>query len=630
MCGISGLINCGSSEALQRMTDLIAHRGPDGQGVQWFRDSASGLGHRRLSIIDLSQAGRQPMANETADLWITYNGEIYNYQEIRSELTAKGYSFRSKTDTEVVLKAFEAWGENCLDKFNGMFAFAIYDVRSKTLFAARDRFGIKPFYYYEKNGCLIFGSEIKAVLASGLVEKYPDYFALHTPARFQISPYTGFEDIYKLPPAHSLIFSNGHLTIRPYWKIEASETYDGKEIQAIEKLDSLLSDAVRMQMIADVPVGVFLSGGVDSSIVSALSRRNSEQDIHSFTIKYADADRKFENATRDEIYARQVAEQFGFRYHEFEIKPDIEELLPRMVWHLDEPLSEPATINTYLMSKAARDLGIIVLLNGMGGDEIFGGYRKQLACLKADTYQSLVPGVVRKGVERLAGRVPVATTTQGFEMVRWAKRFISFASLPQTERYMMADLSLSPAQYRNYFSNGVGYTETHFYNSQVSAFAAKDLSYLTKMCLNDTHVFLPEHNLLYSDKASMAASIESRPPMTDHRIVEFMFSLPPQFRIKGATQKYLLKKVAEQYLPMNIVYRPKAPFASPLRSWIRGPLSVMVRDLLSESSVKARGIYNHSYVSELIDKNDKGVEDNAYILWTLLTNEIWFRTFFGG
>lgn len=608
---------------------MVAHRGPDDDGVRWFDEARSGIGHRRLSIIDLSPAGHQPMSNETGTLWITFNGEIYNYQEIRNELTAKGYRFKSQSDTEVIIKSYEEWGEKCLEKFNGMFAFAIFDIRTRRLFAARDRIGIKPFYYHHKNSSFVFASEIKAILASSLVEKKPDYYSLHTPTRFQISPYTGFENILKLPPAHSLIFEKGRLTIRRYWNIEASENDPGQEDDAVARLDELLQDAVRLQMIADVPVGVFLSGGLDSSIITALMRKNTRQDIHSFTIKFSDGDQKFEKAIDDSVYAKQVADRFGVHYHEFEIKPDIEDLVSKLVWHLDEPLGDPAAINTYLISRAARDLNIIVLLNGMGGDEIFGGYRKFLACLKADVYQSLVPGIFRPWIEKIFGTIPVATSTQGLKMVRWAKRFISFASLPQIERYLASDLSLSQEQYSEYFLNGGRYEGTHFYESQKDTLAFTGLSYLTKMCLNDTRVFLPEHNLTYSDKASMAASIESRPPLTDHRVVEFLFSLPPKYRIRGNVQKYLLKRVSEKYLPKNIVHRPKAPFGSPLRSWIRGPLSKMVEDLLSESSLKARGLYNPGYVSALIEKDRKGSEDNAHVIWTLLTNEVWFRTFFG-
>jgi asparagine synthase (glutamine-hydrolysing) len=627
MCGIVGIIGGGDEHLLGRMNDIIAHRGYDDAGVKWFPESGSGLAQRRLSIIDLSPAGHQPMPNEKGDLWIVFNGEIYNYKEIALELQAKGVQLRSTSDTEVLLYAYQLWGEDCLQKLNGMFAFAVYDLRKRKLFAARDRLGIKPLYYHFENGRLIFASEIKAILDSGLVEKRPDFNALHTPARFQVSPWTGFENILKLPPGHCLTLEAGKLSVRQYWSLRPTEQ-EADESALIERLDSLLTDAVRLQMRADVPVGVFLSGGLDSSIVSALMRANTQQTVHSFTIKFADEDQKFERMTPDEVYAREVAQQFGFEYHEIEIRPQVEELLPKVIWHMDEPISDPAAINTYLISKAARDLDIVVLLNGMGGDEVFGGYRKHLACLSADTYQALVPGLIRRMVQYTADLIPVATASRGLKQIRWGKRFLSFAESPRSDRYLMSDLSVAPKQFSQMFASRMSYYDSHFFRAQASRFNGNGLSYLTQMCLNDTLVFLPEHNLTYSDKASMAASIESRPPLTDHRIVEFMFSVQPSSRIQGFTQKYLLKKVSEKYLPDRIIYRPKAPFSSPLRSWVRGPLAPMVAELLSESALRSRGLYDPAYVSGLIARDKSGQEDNSYQIWTLLTNEIWFRTFF--
>jgi asparagine synthase (glutamine-hydrolysing) len=628
MCGITGVVECGERRTLDLMNRALAHRGPDDEGIEWFADAGSGLGHRRLSILDLSPAGHQPMCNDSRTLWIVLNGEIYNYREIRRELEGKGYTFRSNSDTEVLVKAYEQWDEACLQKLNGMYAFIIYDTTKRELFAARDRIGVKPLYYTETKEGLVAASEIKAILATGLVEKRPDYVALHTPTRFQISPSTGFEGIRKLPPGHVLRFSGGRLTVRKYWEVTPTEDFAGNEEKAKETLDALLQDAVRLQMIADVPVGVFLSGGLDSSIISALMRKNTEGDIHAFTIKFSDADQQFEKMPNDSFFARKVADQFKLRHHEFKIHADISELLPKLVWHLDEPLADPAAINTYLISKAARELGITVLLNGMGGDEIFGGYRKQLACLHADTYQSVVPGVVRSLIEGAANRIPVATASRGVKTIRWTKRFLSFASLSRAERFMMADLSLSREMYGRCFANGTSYDDTLYYRRQAETLRRDSVSYLTNMCLSDTLFFLPEHNLLYSDKASMAVGVEGRPPLTDHRIVEFLFTLPPQYRIHGRTQKYLLKEVAGKYLPHEIVHRPKAPFGAPLRSWVKGPLAPMVSDVLSEESVKRRGLYNPTFVSMLIKRDRDGMEDNGLMIWTLLTNEIWFRTFF--
>jgi asparagine synthase (glutamine-hydrolysing) len=627
MCGITGLINCGDLNTLSQMTEVVAHRGPDDVGVKWFENHHVGLGQRRLAIIDLSPSGHQPMADEKEELWITYNGELYNYRQIRAELIKSGCRFVSASDTEVILQAVASWGINSLAKFNGMFAFAVYNKTTKELFAARDRIGIKPFYYYHKDDKLIFASEIKAILKSGLVQAEPDDVALHTPTRFQISPLTGFKNIYKLPPGHYLVFKDGQLRIQPYWKLHPIENSIGDQ-DAEAQLEQLLFDAVELQMIADVPVGAFLSGGIDSSLICALMARHTNKTIKTFTIKFRQEDQKFESMGDDSFYARKIANHFGFDHHEFEIQPDIVDLLPKIIWHLDEPLADAAAINTYLISKAARENGIYVLLNGVGGDEIFGGYRKHLACLKAESYQKRVPKLLQASAIMLAEHIPVASAGSGFRSVRWAKRFLSFATLPKVERFLSSDLSLNPNEYQRIFQDGPSYWETHFYKSQAGNFNGNRLSYLTQMCLNDTLVFLPEHNLTYSDKATMAASVESRPPLTDHNIVEFMFSLPPHFRIRGNRQKYLLKKVAEKYLPREIVYRPKASFGTPLRSWIRGPLKEMIDDYLSYQSIQRRGFYEPSYIRTKIQFDRDGKEDNAHLIWQLLTNEIWFRTFF--
>ena len=628
MCGITGIINTGSLEILKKMTDIIQYRGPDDSGIQWFNNSNSGFGHRRLSIIDLSPRGHQPMSNEKGDLWITYNGEIYNYQEIRNDLVKHGYSFNSDSDTEVLLKAYEKWGVNCLEKLSGMFSFAIYNTHTNSLFAARDRAGIKPFYYHHNADKFIFASEIKAILATGLVDKKPDYYAMLTPTRFQIAPYTGFEQIFKLPAGHYLIFENGELEIQPYWQIKIIENSFVDEREIIERTDILLNEVVKQQMISDVPVGLFLSGGLDSSIIGALMHRNTNVNIHAFTIKVSDKDQQFEKMAPDHLYARQVAEKFGFLYNEIEISPEITDLLPKIIWHLEEPLADPAAINTYLISKVAREKGIIVLLNGMGGDEVFGGYRKHLACLKADIYIKYLPELIRSMITRIIDKIPVATSSQGLKYLRWLKRFLSFANQPQAKRFMSSNLSLTENEFTQIFSGDAVYEDTYFYKSQIDELNMLDVSYLNRMCLNDIKYFLTEHNLLYSDKTTMMASIEGRPPLTDHKIIEHMFSISPEFKIKGNQQKYLLKKVAERYLPREVIYREKAGFGVPLRAWIRGQLSEMVGDLLSEQSIRDRGLYNANNVSELIDRDRKGIEDNSYIIWWLLSNELWFRTFF--
>jgi asparagine synthase (glutamine-hydrolysing) len=627
MCGIVGLINCGNEEMLKRMLKIINHRGPDDWGTKWFDKYNSGLGNVRLAIIDLSPAGHQPMANDKGNLWITFNGEIYNYVQLKNELMKFGYKFRSNTDTEVILYAYEKWGEKCLEKFNGMFAFAIFDTDKGELFAARDRIGIKPFYYHNDRGYLIFASEIKAILESDIYKKEFDYLALINPSRYLVSPITGFKEIYKLPPGHFFKFKDGKLEIKKYWEIEPKENKIN-EREAIEKLDHLLNEALKLQTIADVPIGIFLSGGLDSSIVGALARRNTSKKIYSFTIKFSEIDQRFEKMSNDSLYAKIVADKFGFQHYEIEINPNIIELLPKIIWHLDEPLADPAAINTYLISRYARDLGVYVLLNGMGGDEIFGGYRKYLACLIAQYYKKLIPDMFKRAIGYTINQLPVATKNSGIRLTRWAKRFLTFANLDEYERYLVSDLSMDASLFANVYGKSyVDYYNTPYYLSGFENFSKNNISYLTKMCLNDTKVFLPEHNLTYSDKASMAASVESRPPLTDHNIVEFMFSLHPKYRIKSGVQKYLLKKVSERYLPKEIIYRPKSPFGAPLRSWIKGPLKQMIDDyLLSESSL-TKEIYNPMFLQKLIMEDRAGKADNALLIWQFLVTEIWLRTF---
>ena len=626
MCSIAGFLNCGDSTLLERINATMRHRGPDASGVQWFAEMNSGLAHNRLAIVDLSPGGAQPMRSACGRHWISFNGEIYNYRELRRELEGKGHTFRSSSDTEVLLAALIEWGEGCLNKLSGMFAFAWLDLDQRRLFAARDQLGIKPFYFTKTSGGgLAFASEIKALLACPFVTAQRDDEALRNPNRFLIAPSTGFLGIDKLPAGHTLTWQDGKLETRCYWKLEPTETLTD-ENEAIEQIGDLIEKAVEMQMIADVPVGTFLSGGLDSSLISALMRRHNSGRIDAFTIKFSSQDNKFEKASDDATYARVVADKFGFKLHEFEIEPKITELLPKMVWHMDEPLSDPAAVNTYLISQAARDMGIIVLLNGVGGDEIFGGYRKHLACLHAGRFQSLTPSFIRSGISRIVDALPVATKSRGLLLPRMMKRFMSYASLPEAERYLAADLALTPQRFAELY-RGANYHATPFWLRQQAALNAPGLSYLTRMCLNDTQVFLPEHNLTYSDKATMAASIETRPPLVDKDVAEAMFRAAPHLRIQGSIQKHLLKRIGAKHLPHDVVYRPKASFNSPLRSWMRGPLRSVIDEFLSDTQINARGLHDAKIVRRMIEDDRAGREDHSMWLWTLLTTELWHRTF---
>lgn len=628
MCGIVGFINCGNIQELNDAVSVIQHRGPDFQDVRWFEKYQSGLGHARLSIIDLSADGQQPMYDRVTGNWIVFNGEVYNYKTIQQELRKAGVSFNSASDTEVVLKAYGEWGKDALKKFNGMFSFAIYNENSNDIFICRDRLGIKPLYYYRKNEQLVFASEVKSILAFKGYNKEVDLYAIQTPVHFQANPRTGFKDIYKLEAGHCLTFKNGDLQIEKYWDIYPTEQNISYE-EAFEELDYLLNDSTKLQMISDVPIGALLSGGLDSSIISVLMQKNMTQQLNTFTIKFKKEDLKRQGNVDDSFYARKLANDFGFKHHEIILEPNVVDLLPKMVWHLDEPIADPASINTYLISKEAEQRGIKVLLSGMGADEFFSGYRSHLACVKADSYQR-VPKIFRNILESTVQKIPESNSKRNFKYIRWAKGFLKVASKTQLDRALfIKNSALTESNFNDYYVNAGNYRNSLPVERDTKLFNQySDLSYLTKLCYCDTKTYLTDHNLAYSDKAMMAASIEGRPPLVDHRIVELMFKLPPEYRINKGVQKYLLKKVSEKYLPNDIIYRKKAPFSAPMRGWLKKELKEMVYDLLSYDSVKQRGVYNPDYVQKLILNNDKGMQDNSQLIWRLMVNEIWFRTFF--
>lgn len=629
MCGYVGFFGCGNKEGLQNALLQIAHRGPDDEGVNWFDAHRTGLGHRRLSIIDLSPQGHQPMQLTGTPLWIIFNGEIYNYKEIKKELVSKGISFDTNSDTEVLLASYQYWGKECLERLNGMFSFVIYNAETNEVFAARDRLGIKPLYYLQTKHRLIIASEIKSILNSGEYKKEPDYSSLHTPVHYQTTPFTGFKDILKLPSGHLLEYKNKKTTIQPYWRLKV-EQRGISESEAFEQLDSLLQESVRLQTIADVPVGLLLSGGLDSSIIGALMQKQTNQQVQSFTIKFKANDLKKQGNVDDSFYAKKVARAFNFKHQEIVIEPNIVDLLPKIIWHLDEPLADPAAINTYLICKAAREKNIIVLLNGMGGDEVFSGYRSHLACLKAQKYKQRTPAIAQKTLSGIARALPEATKKRNLKYVRWAKSFLAVASLSDFDRSVaIKNSALTHENFQAYYSNALHtYADSHHYTREREFFKLYNSDYLTQMCVNDTLVYMPDHNLTYTDKASMAASVECRPPLIDHNIVEFAFQLPPQLRIKRNTQKYILKRASEKYLDKDIIYRPKAPFSAPMRGWLKNELSEMIDDILSPTSLKNRGIYNPSFVAKLIRANKSGKSDNSQLVYRLLTNELWFRTFF--
>src|SRR6266581_49406 len=628
MCGIVAMVGTPDPVIVRGMTRILAHRGPDGDGVVCSVEEGFALGHRRLSILDLSQAGSQPMSDPSGRYWITYNGEVYNFRELRKELEAQGRPFRSNTDTEVVLASYEKWGSRCLDRLNGMFAFAIWDRRDRRLFAARDRLGIKPLYWASASETLLIASEAKAILASGQIPVEADPQSTHNPWHFSVSPRTGFNHVFKLPPAHLLLWEKGQATVTRWWDINPSMTDSGGQ-NTTDELDRLMQDAVAMQMISDRPIGALLSGGLDSSTIVAMMRRHHPGPLRTFSISFRESDRRLEAVPNDQRFARRVASRFGCVHNEIELAPDVVALLPKIVWHLDEPLFDPAAINTYLIAGAARTQGIPVLLNGMGVDEVFGGYRKHLACLLADRYQAFVGDGPQQMIRWFVERLPVAGNRQGFKTVRWAKRFLGFASLGRTERFLLSDLSVSRRDYDDLYADATQcpYTTLAEVEARQRALDVNGISYLTRMCLSDTKVYLPDHNLTYLDKATMAMGIEARPPMLDHRIVELAFRLSDSCRIHGHRQKVIFRQVASRWVPRFVVRRPKASFGAPLRAWLRMDLREMVGDLLSERALRDRGLYRVEAIRRRVEANQEGREDHAHFVWNLLCRELWLNAY---
>jgi asparagine synthase (glutamine-hydrolysing) len=627
MCGIVAFYNFGNSEKLRTATEVVAHRGPDNQSLFWSEQDRVGLGHRRLSIIDLSTAANQPLWTNDNRYCIVFNGEVFNYLSIRKELLSLGVSFKTNSDTEVLLLGFQYFGLDILHKISGMFSFVIYDSYKHVFFAARDQIGIKPFYYYFSNGQLIIASEIKSITNVTYIE--PDYQAIQNPIHFQTGPLTGFQNINKLDPGHYLTFDGKQLEIKNYWEINIKERNNSPFLEKQELLDQLLNQAVKNQMLSDVPIGVLLSGGLDSSLIAALMRKNYHGSINSFTIRIGEKDLKKQGIVNDATYASMVAKKFDFNHQEIKIDANMIELLPKMVYHLEEILVDPAAINTYLISRSAKSMGISVLLSGIGADEIFGGYRihRAMEFLNKKGYlNNNLTKLISLGVLKM----PNGLLGSKNKYIRWIKKIALLLNLPKNQRHLFAkDAAILPYEFNKAFNTSDSIYETNHVKKELFLFNKFPYaSYLNKLCLSDASNYLPNHNLTYMDKMMMAAGIEGRPPLIDKEVVDFAFTCLPKDKIINGNQKYILKEVSKKYLPHEIIDRPKAPFAAPLRSWLISDLKEMVHDLVNDKAIRNRGIYNVNYVKRIMDQHYSGKEDHSQMIFKLLVTEIWFSTFF--
>jgi len=645
MCGISGLANCGDHETLARMTSIQAHRGPDDFGLweQRFPDgSYFALGSRRLAILDLSPDGHMPMCNPQRTLWITYNGEVYNFRELRRELRAQGHQFVSESDTEVVLHLYEAEGPDCVKRLNGMFAFAICDLRSSrpALFMARDHFGVKPFYYAHHGNRFAFASEIKALLQVPGIEAELDPESLHQYLTFLWvpDPATMFRGIFKLPAGHYAVFRDGQLELTKYWDLTfppADATYTRSEDELAEEIRERFRRSVEGQMVSDVPIGAFLSAGLDSSSIVAMMARARRQPVRTYTITFPPKYRVGENALDDPEVATRLAGALGCENQRIVVEPDVADLLPRLTWHMDEPTADPAIIPAYLVCREARKQAT-VLLSGVGGDELFAGYRKHSAHYWAEAYQR-VPASVRRLLAGAVAGLPSLRGTAAKGRLRLLKKMTRSASLSPVERFVMnctyldsgqKDLLYAPAWGREILGSDPAVRHRESF-AQVEG-----SDFLNQMLYLDTKIFMTSLNLTYNDKMSMASSVEVRVPFLDRQLAEFVaWNVPPKLKLKGffrPTTKYIFRQAMKDILPREVLAQPKAGFAAPIDYWLAHDLKEMTDDLLSESRIRRRGLFQPEAVRGLVEQHRRGSQDWSMQIWQFLTLELWMQAFLDG
>ena len=624
MCGIYGEVSAtgGAGEALPRSLDAMRHRGPDQSG-RWS-DGVCALGHRRLAVIDLTDAGRQPLSNEEGSVWVTFNGEVYNFAALRRELEGMGHEFRSRTDTEVIVHAYEQWGERCVDRFRGMFAFGIWDRRRRRLFLARDRVGKKPLFYTVSEGRFSFASELQGLLADPRIDAtvnedaVDDYLTLgyvHAPA-------TAFRGISKLPPAHRMtvvLDAAGGLEVRTerYWTLDYRPKSRMTTGEACEALRETLTEAVRLRMVSDVPLGAFLSGGVDSGVVVGLMAGMSDRPVKTFSVG-------FDDPAYDELdHARRVAREFGTDHHEIVVRPDDVSVLGTLVRHFGEPFADSSAVPTYHVARATRS-GVTVALNGDGGDESFAGYDRYRAMLAAERVRSLPFG---GRIASLAGRL-LPDSVDPNNRLRRARRFLRAAGLPPARLYARWLTYASPAVKESLYTRE--FRERLSGRDRRSPLeslyrGAEDFGGVDAGLYTDVNSYLPYDLLVKADVTSMAVGLEARSPFLDQEVMSFAAALPQGLKIRGSTTKYLLKRAFADLLPRETTNRPKMGFGVPVGRWFRGPLRGWLEDALLSERARARGYFAPEAVERLVREHADGRADHAFLLWNLFMLELWHR-----
>jgi len=626
MCGIAGWINLKQSKenhsesVLHSMCDRIVHRGPNSEGL-WLDDTVA-LGMRRLSIIDL-KTGDQPVFNCDKSVIVMMNGELYNYREVRAELEKKGHTFVTKSDTEILPHLYEEYGEDLVDHLNGMYAFSLWDSRKKKLIIARDRFGEKPLYYGVFDGKLIYASEPKAMLAHPSVNAELDTDALRHYLSYDYvpAPMSIYKGISKLPAAHLLTVEYGEIETRRYWNMSWSPTEAGSIDHKAAELRDLLSDAVRMRLVSDVPLGILLSGGIDSSTVAAFATQHATERVKTFSIGFE------EDSFDESRYARQVAKHLDTEHYEEKLSATTAgDLISEIGAWLDEPLSDGSLIPTFLLAQFVRK-HVTVALGGDGGDELFAGYPMYYAHTVAAKY-ARVPSVIRKGlIEPVVKRLPVSTKNMSFDYK--AKRFVRGANLDTVERHHSWFGSFSRVEQDQLLTPEIlAASDGDIYRGPRELLALCDATTeIEQMQFLDINYYMAEDILTKVDRAAMAVSLETRAPFLDPRIGQFAASLPLAYKLNGKSGKHILKKAMADLLPADILHRPKKGFGIPIAEWLKGRLNPLMQDLLAPARLKDQGLFNADYVQKLITEHESGTASHHKQLWTLLVFQLWYDNF---
>ncbi|MBI4589252.1 MAG: asparagine synthase (glutamine-hydrolyzing) [Candidatus Rokubacteria bacterium] len=617
MCGIAGRVGPRDPRLLRAMARILAHRGPDDEG--FYEEGEVGLAARRLKIIDLV-GGHQPLANEDESCWLVFNGEIYNFQDLGDRLESKGHRFRSKTDGETILHLYEEEGDDCLRHLEGMFAFALWDRPRRRLLLARDPLGIKPLYYRLDAGRLAFASELKALLLDPACPREVDLeaLALYLTFLYIPSPATIFRGIRKLPPGHALVFEDGCATLKAYWDLSFSPSRLGDRRAAHAEVLAGLRESVKRHLISDVPLGVFLSSGMDSSTVVALMRGLGVGPIKTFTLDFE------ESSFSEAAGARVVAQAFGTEHHEFVVRPEVAELLPRLVWHLDEPLGDSSLIVTALVSELARR-EVTVALSGIGGDELFFGYPRYVGA-KLARYYSMFPLALRRALGRLARRIPDSARSDN--PPGRLRRFLEAGPLPEAERYLAWVSFLAPEALAELLAgHGPAVDPRTLHLAHFHRCPATEVS--DALLYVDLKTYLPDDLLMLGDKMSMASSLELRVPFCDRRLVELLARLAPAVRAPGLQLKPLLREIMAPLLPPEVLRRPKRGFSVPLTQWFRGPLKTLALDLLGEERLRA-GVLDPRAVGVLLRAHLEGPRSYFDQLFALVVFQLWQATYLDG